>query len=234
MGVARRPALRPEPPRGPALGNVGQADRRAALSLVPVSRETEERLAVYVDLLLRWQRIKNLVGPSTLDTIWTRHIADSAQLLNLAPEARRWVDLGSGAGFPGLVVAIMLQGRAGVSVDLIESNERKCAFLREAVRTTGAPARVHMGRIDSVLPKLEMPVDVITSRALAPLPDLLALSETVLNDGALGMFMTGDDSVAALGGSYETGLSRSGAYEFETAPSKTHPSGRVILVRKAR
>ncbi|HEX4766088.1 MAG TPA: RsmG family class I SAM-dependent methyltransferase, partial [Lichenihabitans sp.] len=85
-----------------------EADRRQALALVPVSRETEERLALYVALLRRWQRIKNLVGPSTLDRVWTRHIADSAQLVALMPDRRRWLDMGSGAGFPGLVVAILL------------------------------------------------------------------------------------------------------------------------------
>ena len=169
-------------------------DRRAALSIVAVSRETEARLAAYVDLLCRWQTIKNLVGSSTLDAIWTRHIADSAQLVTLAPDALRWVDLGSGAGFPGLVVAILLCGRPGARVDLIESNERKCAFLREAVRLTAAPARVHMGRIADVLPRIERPVEIVTARALAALPELLAMSEALLSGGTRGLFLVGDDS----------------------------------------
>lgn len=200
------------------------ADRRTALSLVPVSRETEERLAAYVDLLRRWQRIKNLVGPSTLDRVWTRHVADSAQLVGLAPDARRWVDLGSGAGFPGLVVAVLLVGRAGARVDLIESNARKCAFLREAVRVTGAPAHVHPGRIEAVLPCVPQPVEIVTSRALAPLPNLLALSKPLLDDGATGLFLTGDGPFAdhAVAG-----------YRLASVPSVTHAPGRIVSVRRA-
>ena len=116
-------------------------NRRAALRLVPVSRETEDRLATYVDLLARWRKTTNLIAESTFASVWTRHIADSAQLLALAPQARRWVDLGSGAGFPGLVIAIQLADVAGAAVHLIESDQRKCAFLREAVRVTGAAAQ---------------------------------------------------------------------------------------------
>ncbi len=105
-------------------------DRARALSLISVSRETEAAFETYVALLNRWQVAKNLVGGATLDTVWTRHIADSAQLFALAPNARRWVDIGSGAGFPGLVIAIM--GREHeLEVHLVESNGRKCAFLRE-------------------------------------------------------------------------------------------------------
>ena len=99
-------------------------DRRRGLRLVPVSRETEARLEFLVDGLRRWQGVKNLVGPSALDEVWTRHVADSAQLLALAPEARRWADLGAGAGFPGLVIAIQLVGRPGAAVHLIEANAR--------------------------------------------------------------------------------------------------------------
>lgn len=92
----------------------GEEDRRRALALVPVSRETEERLAIYVDLLRRWQTIKNLVAPSTLPHLWTRHVADCAQIVPLAgPGARRWVDFGSGAGLPGLVVAMVLHDQIG-------------------------------------------------------------------------------------------------------------------------
>ncbi len=199
-------------------------DRRAALSLVPVSRETEDRLTAYVDLLRRWQRIKNLVGASTLDTVWTRHIADSAQLVALAPDARAWVDLGSGAGFPGLVVAVLLRGRPDARVELIESNERKCAFLREAVRVTGAPARVHAGRIEAALPSVQQPVDIVTARALAPLPDLLALSKPLLDGGATGLFLTGDEPPPGLGGDAD--------YRITTVPSLTHTAGRIVSVRR--
>ena len=202
------------------------ADRARALSLVPVSRETEARLSIYVDLLRRWQTIKNLVGPSTLVEIWTRHIADSAQLVDLAPNAKRWVDLGAGAGFPGLVVAIVLADRPGVQVELIESNARKCAFLRDVIRATEAPARVHPGRIEAVLPTLQGSVDVVTSRALAPLPELLAFSGALLRGGALGLFLKGaetDKRPAQQPGDLD--------FTITTVASRTLATAKIVVVR---
>src|SRR4051812_3788187 len=107
------------------------ADRQHALMLTPVSRETLERLDRFVALLLNWQQKTNLIAPSTIPTLWTRHIADSLQLLDAVPHARTWIDLGSGAGFPGLVLAIALAGTPNAVVHLIESNTKKAAFLRE-------------------------------------------------------------------------------------------------------
>src|SRR5258708_8185073 len=121
--------------RSPILG----PDKAAALVLTPVSRETEVRLDRYVDLLLEWQAKTNLVAPSTLPNLWTRHISDSLQLLTLAPSAKTWADLGSGGGFPGLVLACALAETAGAVVHLIERNAKKAAFLPEALRGTGAP-----------------------------------------------------------------------------------------------
>jgi len=110
------------------------ADRQRALTLTPVSSETLERLDRFVALLLNWQQRTNLIAPSTIPTIWTRHIADSLQLLDVAPDARTWVDLGSGAGFPGLVLASALAGVPKANVHLVERNGKKAAFLREAIR----------------------------------------------------------------------------------------------------
>src|SRR3954466_15311095 len=112
------------------------ADRVPALALPPVSRETRERLDAFVALLLRWQCTTNLIANSTIPHLWTRHIADSLQLLDLAPDARAWADLGSGAGFPGLMIAIALAERPGTMVHLVDSNKKKAAFLREAQRVT--------------------------------------------------------------------------------------------------
>src|SRR5690242_16070351 len=112
-------------------------DRRAALRLVPVSHETLRRLDAYVTLLGKWRKAVNLLSESSFQEIWTRHIADSAQLLALAPDARIWVDMGAGAGFPGLVIAMQLAEHEGARVHLIESDQRKCAFLREAAREIG-------------------------------------------------------------------------------------------------
>ena len=201
-------------------------DRLRARPLLDVSRETEERLAGYVALLRRWQTIKNLVGPGTLDTVWTRHIADSAQLLPLAPDARSWADMGSGAGFPGLVVAILLRDRPGAVVHLIESNHRKCAFLREVARETQAPVEVHAGRIEDVVPILAG-IDALSARALAPLPQLLLWGKGLIDAGTLGLFLKGDDvnresaSVAGLG------------YAIEAVPSRTHTASRILMVRAA-
>ena len=209
-----------------ALSEAEAADRRAGLALLPVSRETEKRLALYVERLRQWQTVKNLVGPATLQHVWTRHIADCGQLVDLAPAAQRWIDLGSGAGFPGLVVAILLHGRPGVSVDLVESNARKCAFLRDVVRATGAPARVHAGRIEQVVPTLGA-VDVVTARALAPLPDLLAMSRPLLEQGATGLFLKGEEEG-------EPGPAVSPAtYSVDSIVSRTHARGRILVVRRA-
>ena len=199
-----------------------QADRRSALALVPVSRETEARLAVYADLLIRWQHVKNLVGPSTLGQIWTRHIADSAQLYALAPGAKRWADMGSGAGFPGMVIAIRLRGRTDGAVHLIESNARKCAFLREAARECDAPAIIHNGRVEEVLPGLR-DVEVITARALAPLPRLLELGRIPLERGATGLFLKSEGEIGAAGLGIQD-------VRYSILTSKTSKDGRIVVV----
>src|SRR5882724_4567031 len=125
-----------------------QADKVEALKLTPVSRETESRLDRYVELLLAWQAKTNLVAPSTLPNIWTRHISDSLQLLVLAPGAKVWVDLGSGGGFPGVVLACTMAETDGGVVHLIERNAKKAAFLREALRVTGGRGIVHLSDIE--------------------------------------------------------------------------------------
>ena len=156
-----------------------------------VSRDALERLESFVALFERWQALHNLVGPGTLENLWERHIADSAQLVDLFPKARRWLDLGSGAGFPGLVIAILLRGVEDASVTLVESNQKKCAFLREAVRVTGAPAVVLCARIESVVKQWAEPLDIVTARALAPLPALCAFVEPLLERGAIAVFHKG-------------------------------------------
>lgn len=200
------------------------ADCRAASAQMGVSRETLDRLAVFVERLCAWQRVKNLVALSTLDKIWTRHIADSAQLVTFAPGARRWVDLGSGAGFPGLVVAILLMEQGSGHVDLVESNGRKCAFLREVIRETGAPAVVHAGRIASVLPRLTGRPEIVTSRALAPLPILVDMSRSLLDCGATGLFLTGENAGDSLQPSALSG------YTVQTIPSRTQAGARIVCV----
>jgi 16S rRNA (guanine527-N7)-methyltransferase len=168
-------------------------DKRAALKLTPVSRETEACLDRYVGLLLQWQTKTNLIAPSTIDVIWTRHIADSLQLLTLAPQARIWVDLGSGGGFPGVVLACALADKPGACVHLVERNAKKAAFLREAIRVTGASARVHHADIGDFVDSFTDPVDCITARALAPLKMLLGYLEPLIRRGATALILKGQD-----------------------------------------
>ncbi|MGJ5178012.1 16S rRNA (guanine(527)-N(7))-methyltransferase RsmG [Bradyrhizobium oligotrophicum] len=178
--------------------NVVDADKAAALRLTPVSRETEQRLDRYIALLREWQAKTNLVAPSTLPHLWTRHIADSLQLLDLAPDATIWVDLGSGGGFPGVVLACALAERPGAQVHLVERNAKKAAFLREAIRVAGAPGIVHLSEIGDIVEKWSGRVDCVTARALAPLHQLIGFAEPLVKKGAKALFLKGQDVEAEL------------------------------------
>jgi 16S rRNA (guanine527-N7)-methyltransferase len=167
------------------------ADRQCALALIDISREALGRLDAYVALLNTWQSAMNLIAPSTIAAIWTRHIVDSLQLLALAPEAKTWVDLGSGGGFPGIVIACALKPPA--IVHLVESNTKKAAFLREAARVTGSPAKIHNLRIEDFIQQFQGPVDIVTARALAPLPELLGFVAPFLKMGAQALLLKGQD-----------------------------------------
>jgi 16S rRNA (guanine527-N7)-methyltransferase len=183
-----------EPSRSPAL----VADKAAALALTPVSRETEARLDRYVDLLLEWQAKTNLIAPSTLPTLWTRHIADSLQLLSLAPAAKVWVDLGSGGGFPGVVLACALAETPGAIVHLVERIAKKAAFLREAIRVTGSPGTVHSVDIGDIVDRLAGSIDCVTARAVAPLHQLIGFVEPLVKRGSKALFLKGQDVEAEL------------------------------------
>jgi 16S rRNA (guanine527-N7)-methyltransferase len=187
--------------------------------LAGVSRETRERLNSYANLLRKWQRSINLVGPRTIDGLWTRHFTDSAQLLPLIPPASRvLVDFGSGAGFPGLVLAIL-----GVpDVHLIESDQRKATFLREVARATGTPVTVHAKRIEQVAP---FPADVISARALAPLGDLLGFADPFLHPDSLCLFPKGQMVEDEL-----TAASRTWNINVDRIQSVTDPSATILRI----
>ncbi|MFL4994548.1 MAG: 16S rRNA (guanine(527)-N(7))-methyltransferase RsmG [Microvirga sp.] len=189
-----------------------------------VSRETFEKLELLERELRRWQAIKNLVGPATLDQIWDRHIVDSLQLLDLAPDAGTWLDLGAGAGFPGLVLAIAGAER-GLQVHLVESNSRKCAFLRHIARLTGAPAKVHEARLETVVPGFVGKADVVSARALASLPMLLDWTEPLLKAGTMGLFPKGRDAEIEL-----TEARKKWTFEAEILPSLTDPEARILRI----
>jgi 16S rRNA (guanine527-N7)-methyltransferase len=202
-----------------------QDDRAAALRLIPVSHETAVRLDLFAALLQRWQKAVQLVAASSLPKLWTRHIADSLQLLDIAPAARIWADLGSGGGFPGLVLAIALAERSGALVHLIESNSRKAAFLREAARATQAPVKIHGERIESVAKRIAGEVEIVTARALAPLPRLLELAAPILAAGAQGIFLKGQDVDNEL-----TEAAKSWSIQAKILPSRTDSRGRIVVV----
>jgi 16S rRNA (guanine527-N7)-methyltransferase len=222
---------------------VSPADFAAAFD---VSRETLERLATYEALLRQWQKAVNLVAASTLEAVWHRHFADSAQIVRLAPEhAHFWVDLGSGAGFPGLVVAILLadrelqssrsRSRGGGSaparqaphVTLIESDSRKCAFLREVGRKTGVTVEILSTRIELVATqaKLDSP-EVVSARALAPLDRLLGLAAPLFTPATVGVFLKGREAAAEI----ET-AAKAWTFAVEMIPSITEATGRVVVIR---
>jgi 16S rRNA (guanine527-N7)-methyltransferase len=202
------------------------ADRERALALTPVSRETAARLDRFVALLLQWQSKTNLIAPSTIPGLWTRHLADSLQLLALAPDARIWLDLGSGAGFPGLILACALADKPGSVVYLVESNTKKTAFLREAIRVTGAPAIVEPVRIEDIAQNQRLKVDVVTARALAPLDRLLQLAYPWIERGAQGLFLKGQDVEAEL-----TQASKYWTIAVSLVASKTSLDSRIVVVR---
>jgi 16S rRNA (guanine527-N7)-methyltransferase len=202
------------------------ADRERALLLTPVSRETAARLDRFVALLLGWQQRMNLIASSTQSTLWSRHVADSLQLVALAPEARIWADLGSGAGFPGLAIGCVLTDITGARVHLVESNLKKAAFLREAVRATGAAAIVHAIKIAEFAQHPPEPIEVVTARALAPLPKLLALAYPLLKTGSRGLFPKGKDMAAEL-----TEAAKYWKIHASLALSRTDPNARILVVR---
>jgi 16S rRNA (guanine527-N7)-methyltransferase len=174
------------------------SDKTTALALTPVSHETAARLEAYVALLQQWQAKTNLVASSTLPHLWTRHISDSLQLLTLAPSAKLWIDLGSGGGFPGVVLACAMARTGGAMVHLVERNARKAAFLREALRITGAPGTVHHADIGDSVDSFPHPVDCVTARAVAPLHQLIGFAEPLVKQGAKALFLKGQDVEAEL------------------------------------
>jgi 16S rRNA (guanine527-N7)-methyltransferase len=187
--------------------------------LIPVSRETLDRLSLYAELLIKWQARINLVGPATLPDLWRRHFLDSAQLAAHLP-AGPVLDLGSGAGFPGLVLAILGHG----PVHLVESDQRKCAFLREAARLTGAEAVIHSQRIESLE---KFPVAAVTARALASVAKLLEWAEPFLGPGTACLFLKGQRCDEEL-----TEAAKQWHITIERIPSLSDPSGLILHLRE--
>lgn len=200
-----------------------------------VSRETTDRLETYAGLLRRWQKTINLVAPRTIDDLWHRHFADSAQLVRLIPrDARRLADLGSGAGFPGLVIAILAAESghplAALRASLLESDTRKAAFLREVARTLGIavdiiPARIESHTIRAIVERF----DCVSSRALAPLPRLFELSHPYFDEATTGLFLKGRD----VAGEIED-AERAWSFTLRLEASCTEPDARIAVITDLR
>jgi 16S rRNA (guanine527-N7)-methyltransferase len=172
-----------------------------------------------------WNGRMNLVGPSAMAEFWPRHAYDSAQLLALAPEARTWADLGAGAGFPGVVLAILLKGRPGARVHLVESMAKRCRFLDAVVEALALPAEVHNERAEG----LGLPVDIVTARACAPLGRLLEFAWPSLRTGATALFLRGQDVEAEL-----SEATKSWKIDAELLPSRSSPTGRILKLQGLR
>jgi 16S rRNA (guanine527-N7)-methyltransferase len=172
-------------------------------------------------MLADWNERMNLVSAGSLAGFWPRHAFDSAQLLRIAPTARTWVDIGAGAGFPGLVLAILLKGEAGAKVHLVESVAKKCRFLEAVVDALALPAQVHNDRAEN----LSLKADVVTARAVAPLGRLLAFAKPYLAKGAIGLFQKGRGAEAEI-------ADARAAWRFtcNVIPSLSDPEGRILKV----
>ena len=179
-------------------------------------------LETFRELLTDWNQRMNLVGPATLPDFWGRHAWDSAQLISLAPEARTWADLGAGAGLPGVVLAIMGQGRDGFHVHLVESMAKRCRFLTEVTARLDLPVTIHNARAEN----LRLDVDIVTARACAPLVRLLGYAKPFFDRGAEGLFLKGQDVEAEI-----EAARAQWRFECELLPSASDPRGRILRVR---
>ena len=213
-------------------GGIVIAGPTAFRSAFGVSRETTEKFETYAAVLTQWQKAVQLVAPSTLDAVWSRHFADSAQLAALVPAgARTWADFGSGAGFPGLVIAILARDAGSafpdLHVTLLESDTRKAAFLREVARQVGVPVDILGTRIELPATQAKVgPVDVISARALASLTDLFRLTHPFWKPGTLGLFLKGRDVEAEI-----EAARLAWRFKLELKPSSTDATGRIACVR---
>jgi 16S rRNA (guanine527-N7)-methyltransferase len=193
-----------------------------------VSDETRRKLETYEALLKKWQKTINLVAPSTLSEVWHRHFADSAQLWAYRPQdAKTWLDLGSGAGFPGLVLAILASETGRTHHILVEADSRKAAFLREVARETRVPVDILCMRIENPETHAKVGVaDCVTARALAPLSRLVEIASPYFASSTLGLFLKGRDVAAEI-----ENAAQDWQFAFELIPSVTEEGGRVVLLK---
>ncbi|MGI9391420.1 MAG: 16S rRNA (guanine(527)-N(7))-methyltransferase RsmG [Boseongicola sp.] len=198
--------------------------REAFLAAANVSRETTERLDAYAALLEKWSSRINLVSRGSLDQIWTRHFADSAQLVDFATDNyKKWVDIGSGGGFPGAVVAILAaEQQAGQSHTLVEADQRKAAFLKALSRETGANFTVKSCRVEELEPQA---ADIVSARALAPLPKLLEYASEQLAPNGFALFLKGSRFADEL-----ANATKAWSFRLEVMPSVTDKEAAILKI----
>jgi 16S rRNA (guanine527-N7)-methyltransferase len=196
------------------------------LAGLDVSRETWGQLETFAALVRRWTVTVNLVSRGSVQDLWDRHIVDSAQLFGFCPaNARHWADLGSGGGLPGMVVAILAREfRPDLLITLVESDQRKAAFLRQAAQSLGLAPKIHSERIESLAP---LDADVISARALAPLTELLALSKPHLRPEGIGLFPKGSRFREEI-----EEARRTWSFDVDCHPSQSQPEAAVLIIRK--
>lgn len=197
--------------------------REEILANLDVSRETSDRLDSYAELLAKWNKAINLVAPTSLGELWSRHFLDSAQLMRLAPKSGHWVDIGTGGGFPGLVCAILAKESApALQFTLIESDQRKCAFLSTVLRATGVQTKILSQRIEAAAPQA---ADILSARALAPLDKLLAFADRHLGQSGIALFLKGARHEEELAKALETW-----AFDVTSHQSETDPNGAILTI----
>jgi 16S rRNA (guanine527-N7)-methyltransferase len=199
------------------------ADAETFAKAAKATPEQVAELGRFLEMLTERNAVMNLVGPASLPDFWNRHAWDSAQLLRLAPDALTWADLGAGAGFPGLVLAILQKDRPGFHIHLVESMTKRCKFLSEVVAALELPATVVNERAEN----LSLAVDIVTARACAPLHRLLGYARPYLTAGAQGLFLKGQDVVADM-----TEAARYWEYEADVVPSLSDAGGRIVRVKR--
>ncbi|WP_269220213.1 16S rRNA (guanine(527)-N(7))-methyltransferase RsmG [Brevundimonas vesicularis] len=202
-----------------------EAEQKAFRTRTNASAEQIADLEAFRLRLVEANAVMNLVGPDSLPDFWNRHVWDSAQLLDLAPEAKAWADLGAGAGFPGLVLSIMLKGRDGAHVWLIDSLAKRCRFLQEVVNALSLPATVIVGRAEAQ----SVTCDIVTARAVAPMEKLLGYAQPYFQRGAQGLFLKGERAESEL-----IEARKSWHFEAELAPSQSDVRGRIVTIRSLR
>lgn len=202
-----------------------EAEQQAFRARSNASAEQIADLEAFRLRLVEANAVMNLVGPDSLPDFWNRHVWDSAQLLDLAPGAKTWADLGAGAGFPGLVLSIMLKGREGAHVWLIDSLAKRCRFLREVVDMLSLPATVIVGRAEAQ----SVTCDIVTARAVAPMDKLLGYAQPYFQRGAQGLFLKGERAESEL-----IEARKSWHFEAELAPSQSDVRGRIVTIRSLR